>query len=171
MHQFDLEILLHLNHSIEGRPSLVKLVSFLGEHQGPRLPVLGTLIWLWFLSRDIERRCRILVGVLATCLALAISVLCQYVLAIHIRPLLDQSIDVTNLTRWDLGKLGKRIYSFPRDTAVLYFGIVYIIFTINRIAGVANFIWCLLTVGLCRVALGIHYPSDILAGIFFPALV
>jgi len=93
------------------------------------------------------------------------------VLAIHIRPLLDQSIDVTNLTRWDLGKLGKRIYSFPSDTAVLYFGIVYIIFTINRIAGVANFIWCLLTVGLCRVALGIHYPSDILAGIFFPALV
>jgi undecaprenyl-diphosphatase len=171
VHQFDLEILLYLNHSIEGHPSLMRLLRFLGEHQMPRLPVFGTLIWVWFSSRDIERRCRILVGLLATCFTLGVSVLCQYVLPIHIRPLLDQSIDVANLTQWDLGKLGKRIYSFPSDTAVLYFGIAYVIFAMNKIAGVANYIWCLLTVGFCRVPLGIHYPSDILAGIFFPALV
>ena len=100
----------------------MKLVGFLGEQQMARLPVFGTLIWVWFSSRDIERRCRILVGLLATCFALAASILCQYVLPIHIRPLLDQSIDVANLTRWVIGKLGKRIYSFPSDTAVLFFG-------------------------------------------------
>jgi undecaprenyl-diphosphatase len=78
---------------------------------------------------------------------------------------------VANLTRWDISKLGKRIYSFPSDTAVLYFGIVYVIFTVNKIAGIVNYIWCFLTVALCRVVMGVHYPSDILAGIFFPALV
>jgi len=171
MHQFDLGILLYLNHSIESHPSLVKLVKFLGEHQVARLPVHGTLISLWLSTRDIERRCHILVGLLATCFALAVSILCQHVLAVHIRPLLDQSIAVANLTHWDLGQLGKRIYSFPSDTAVLYFGFAYVIFTINKIAGIANYIWCLLTVGLCRVLLGIHYPSDILAGIFFPAMI
>ena len=134
------------------------------------LPIFGTLTYLWFSSASIETKCRILVGMLATCFALAISLLCQHVLALHVRPIFDPNIDVANLLRWDISRFGKRVYSFPSDTAVLYFGLASVIFTINKSAGVANYIWCLLTVGLCRVALGVHYPSDILAAIFFGSL-
>jgi len=171
MHQFDLSILLYLNHATEGHPYLLKLIKFLGDNPMARgLPIFGTLTYLWFSSSSIETRCRILVGILATSFALAVSVLCQYVLAIHVRPIFDPSIDVANLLRWDIGGFGKRLYSFPSDTAVLYFGIASVIFTINRSAGVANYIWCLLTVGLCRVALGVHYPSDVLAVMFFGSM-
>ena len=171
MQQFDLNILLYLNHATEGHPYLLKLIKFLGDNPMARgLPIFGTLTYLWFSSASIETKCRILVGMLATCFALAISLLCQHVLALHVRPIFDPSIDVANLLRWDISRFGKRVYSFPSDTAVLYFGFASVIFTINKSAGVANYIWCLLTVGLCRVALGVHYPSDILAAIFFGSL-
>src|SRR5260370_9263695 len=138
MHQLHLDILLDLNHAVEGHPYAVKLVRVLGDNPLQRLPVFCTLAWLWFLSRDVERRCRILVGLLAVCVALAVSLVCQYALPVHVRPILDQEIGVANLTRWDISKLGKRIYSFPSDTAVLYFGIAYVIFTVNKITRVAH---------------------------------
>ena len=171
MPQFDLNILLYLNHATEGHPYLLKLIKFLGDNPMARgLPIFGTLTYLWFSSASIETKCRILLGMLATCFALAISLLCQHVLALHVRPIFDPSIDVANLLRWDISRFGKRIYSFPSDTAVLYFGFASVIFTINKSAGVAIYIWCLLTVGLCRVALGVHYPSDIVAALFFGSL-
>lgn len=171
MHQIDRDLLLYLNHTAAAHLVLLKLVRFLGDNpMGRGIPVFGTLIYLWFSSRNIETRCRILVGFLAMSAVLAVSLLCQHVLAVHVRPIFDQSIDVTNILQWDIGRFEKRYYSFPSDTAVLYFGLAATIFTINRRVGVANYVWCFITVGLCRVALGVHYPSDIIAGIVISSL-
>jgi undecaprenyl-diphosphatase len=57
-----------------------------------------------------------------------------------------------------------RLSSFPSDTASLYFAICMIIFLERKWAGIACALWATLTIGLCRVALGYHYPSDILGG-------
>ena len=170
MHQFDLNILLYLNHATEGHPYLLKLIKFLGDNPMAGLPIIGTLTYLWFSSASIETRCRILVGIVATSFALAISLLCQHVLSIHMRPIFDPSIDVANPLRWDISRFGKRVSPFPSDTAVLFFGFASVIFMMDKSAGIANYIWCLLTVGLCRVALGVHYPSDILGAIFLGSL-
>ena len=79
MPQFDLNILLYLNHATEGHPYLLKLIKFLGDNPMARgLPIFGTLTYLWFSSASIETKCRILLGMLATCFALAISLLCQH---------------------------------------------------------------------------------------------
>jgi undecaprenyl-diphosphatase len=171
MHQIDRDLLLFFNHTTAAHPYLMKLVRFLGDNpMGRGIPVFGTLTYLWFSPRDAETRSRIVVGFLATSLILAVSLLCQHVLAIHVRPIFDRSIDVINILQWDIDRFQKRHYSFPSDTAVLYFGLAATIFTINRRVGAANFIWCFFTVGLCRVALGVHYPSDIIAGIVISSL-
>ena len=171
MQQVDLEVLLYLNHTAEAHPDLLRLIKLLADSPLARgLPSFGTLIYLWFSSDNIERRCSIVVGMLATSAALAVSVLLQFVLTVHLRPIFDPAVDVANLLRWEKIGFGKRVYSFPSDTSVLYFGFAAVIFTVNKAAGVANFVWCLVTVGLLRVALGLHYPSDILAAIFLTSL-
>lgn len=171
IHQTDLDLLLYLNHATAAHFWLLKGVRFLGDNPMARgLPVFATLTYLWFSSKSIETRGRILVGILAMSGALALSLLCQHVLAVHLRPIFDKSIDVTNILQWDMGRFEKRHYSFPSDTAVLYFGLAATVFTINRTAGVVNYAWCFLSVAVCRVALGVHYPSDIIAGIFISSL-
>jgi len=165
MHQFDLDFLQSLNHFISVHPYLLKLVRFLGDDPLPRgMPVFATLTFLWFSSSGVETRSRILTGFLATSIALAFSLVCQHVLAVHLRPIFDPNVEVTNFLRWGMEGFHKRHYSFPSDTTVLYFGLATTVFIINRSAGIANYVWCCLAVGVCRVALGVHYPSDIVAG-------
>lgn len=87
----------------------------------------------------------------------------QHHLKTHIRPFLDpaihlQGINLSDTLNWD------RLYSFPSDTATLFFGLTTIVFLENRIAGVIAFLWSLVTTGFMRVAMGWHYPSDVIGG-------
>jgi undecaprenyl-diphosphatase len=164
VHQLDLNILLFLNHGVAANSFLLKLVRFLGDNPLARgLPIFASLAYFWFSSGAVERRCRLLIGILVTSLSLALSLICQHVLPIHVRPIFDHSIDVANLLEWDIARFPKRLYSFPSDTAVLYFGLCATVLTLNTRVGLFNYAWCALTVGLCRIALGVHYPSDIIA--------
>jgi PAP2 superfamily len=51
-------------------------------------------------------------------------------------------------------------------TATAYFAIGAIVYLQRKILGLFAFFWIFLTVGLGRVVLGLHYPSDIVAGFF-----
>ena len=95
----------------------------------------------------------------------SISLYCQTHLHIHLRPIFDGSINVCNLLKWDKSDWGNRLYSFPSDTATIYFALSSIIFLQNRTLGLFCFIWTVFTMGLSRIALGIHYPSDIAGGL------
>lgn len=144
------------------------LVYNVGENPLLRgIPVFFPLLLLWFGSASAERRSRILGGLLATCAAVGLSVAMQYLLQVHTRPVLDPTITLSMATQqWDHDS------SFPSDTAMLYFALSMTIFLLNRRAGIAVFLWSLLSAGLCRVALGWHYPSDILGSLVIaPAVV
>ena len=55
----------------------------------------------------------------------------------------------------------ERAGSFPSDTATLYFSLATVVFIENRVVGCVCFFWVLAAIGVGRVALGWHYPSDI----------
>ena len=100
----------------------------------------------------------------ATCVATGLSVLLQHTLAIHMRPFLDPSlhlrfVDAGSAMNWNHAN------SFPSDTAALFFGLATVVFLEHRMAGRIAFLWSLVTVGIVRVALGWHYPSDIAGGL------
>src|SRR5689334_19182040 len=117
MHQLDLDTLLYLNHTTAAHPYLVTLVKFLGDNSmGRGLPIVAAVIYLWFSSKSLETRCRILLGLMTTCAMLGISVACQYVLSVHLRPIFDQSIDIANILDWRSDRFQSRHYSFPSDT-------------------------------------------------------
>jgi undecaprenyl-diphosphatase len=105
-----------------------------------------------------------LIGLLAACVATVLSVWIQHHLVTHVRPLLDPTLHLQNIHP-DFDPDWHNFDSFPSDTATLFFSIVTVIFLEHRIAGGIAFIWSLVTVGITRVALGWHYPSDVAGGL------
>jgi undecaprenyl-diphosphatase len=53
--------------------------------------------------------------------------------------------------------------SFPSDHAAAAFAIAFAVFAFSRRAG-AVFLAIAALIGLSRIALGMHYPSDVVAG-------
>lgn len=144
------------------------LVYNIGENPLLRgIPVFVPLLLLWFKADNAKQQSRILTGLIATCFAVFVSVSTQYLVHIHTRPVLNPSLDLLMSTsNWDHQS------SFPSDTAMLYFALSSTIALLNRRTGAIAFTWSLLSAGFCRVALGWHYPSDILGSLIIaPAIV
>jgi membrane-associated phospholipid phosphatase len=123
-------------------------------------PVFFPLIALWHSGENRKRRVRMLAGFLATCAATLISVVIQHHVHSHIRPFLDPALHLQEFApngnwSWD------HLDSFPSDSATLFFALATVLFRENRLAGAIAFLWSLFSVGLVRVALGWHYPSDV----------
>ena len=128
------------------------------------LLVFIPLIGLWFSRDSAGRRSRMMVGLLASSAAVLISLGVQYSLPAHVRPYLDSSIHLHYYPVPDPA-WGGRFDSFPSDTATLFFAFSTIILLEHRLAGWLAFIWSVFTIGFARVALGIHYPSDIVGAL------
>ena len=120
-HNMDTELLLTLN-SLTGNNALFdKILSGLNNNPLVRgFPIFFSVVALWFSVDSRERRSRMSVGLLATCLATVLSVWLQHHITPHIRPFLDPALHVKILDPrvteyWD------RLGSFPSDTATLFF--------------------------------------------------
>src|SRR5258708_377365 len=82
-------------------------------------PIFFAVVALWFSDDCSQRRGRMLVGLLAACVATLLSYWLQYHVTLHIRPLLDPALDVKVadphwIENW------RRQSSFPSDTATLF---------------------------------------------------
>jgi len=161
----DLSVLFFLNKIAASGGSAGALIGMFAEN--PLLrggPIFFCICYLWFSTNDVNLRVRIIMGGFACILGVLISVFCQSHVPVHVRPVFDNRLGIVNILKWSLDSADKRIYSFPSDTATLYFALVTIVFLENKNMGLLSFLWAMLTVGVCRVAVGVHYPSDILAG-------
>jgi membrane-associated phospholipid phosphatase len=158
----DTKLLLAMNSFFSSTEQKNYFMLFMGDNPVPRgFPIFVSLVGLWFSVECNKRRSRMLIGLLATCFATLASVWLQRHFTPHIRPLLDSTIPLKVIVpnTWD------RLGSFPSDTATLFFSLVAVIFIENRLLGLLCFIWAFMTAGVARVALGIHYPSDILGAL------
>lgn len=107
-----------------------------------------------------EKLTNILIGSL---LIGAVSRGLQLTLHVHQRPMLSNlhlpfpafEPGVGTLNTWN---------SFPSDHSMLFFALSTGLWTVDRRLGVIAAVWSLLIIDLPRVYLGVHYPSDVLAG-------
>lgn len=122
-----------------------------------------TVLWgLWFRhagdkSRDRSRVIAILTGCV---IALAINKILQVAAPHRPRPYLAHLPGVT--FPYDLGMV--KISSFPSDHASLFFALSAGLWFFSRRLGLAATVYTIVVICLPRVYLGLHYPTDLLAG-------
>ncbi|MBR0696607.1 phosphatase PAP2 family protein [Bradyrhizobium lablabi] len=125
-------------------------------------PIFFAWFVLWF-SRDcIRRRSRMLVALLAVCLATVLSVWLQFHLATHTRPILDPALHLNII---DPGSNWDRTGSFPSDTATVFFALATVILLENRVVGLICLLWVAAVIAIPRVVVGWHYPSDVVGSL------
>ena len=161
----DVRLLLDLNSKMPLSDLGAKIIGLVGGNPFFRgFPIFFPLVALWFASDCRKRRSRMLLGLLATCVATLLSVWMQHHLVTHIRPFLDPTLHLRGIRpEWTVG--WDRLDSFPSDVSSLFFSLATVIFLEHRIVGSFAFLWSSVTIGVTRVAMGFHYPSDIAGGL------
>src|SRR5215469_15780389 len=160
---FDSTLVLCLNKTVGKSPLLDRSVELLSENFLLSGVLFVAFLWLiWFKDKREESRIRLLIGGVAAVLAGVLSRLLQLSLPFHFRPLLNAELNLTTPSGVDPGSWN-HWNSFPSDHAALFFALATLICINDRRLGPFAFLWAALT-SSTRIYLGLHYPTDILAG-------
>jgi len=126
--------------------------------------LVGLLWYYWFSMRNQpENRRRIVRTLVAAVIAIAVARAGQRLLPARLRPIFNP--DLSLVTAWDFNPSSHAEWSsFPSDHAVMLCALASGLWTLSRAWGTVAFVWVLGFVFSVRLILGLHYPSDILAG-------
>lgn len=128
--------------------------------------VLAAWWWAWSRRNGDSRtnRSYLLSALVGAVVALVIARVLAHALPLRTRPILDPSLqfrvptgapDQSNWTIWS---------SFPSDHASLFFALMTGAWLAWRRGGILLMIYVIIFICLPRIYIGIHYPTDILAG-------
>jgi undecaprenyl-diphosphatase len=165
MHSFDTGILLFLNQYSQKSQVLDHLVVYLQDASLLKAAgFIAVLWWFWFDPRDTGRhRASILATLTATAAAILLARGLAHVLPFRARPMNVEALHFALPLGMKPGSL-EDWSSFPSDHATMFFALATGIFFLSRRLGVLSFIWVLIVVILPRLYIGIHFPTDIVAG-------
>lgn len=143
-----------------------KAIAFLSNYHLLKGGVLVALMWwAWFSPVGIQARNR--AHVMATLMGCFVAVLAgramPHFLPLRLRPLHDSDVDV-RLAHGMARVVLDGASSFPSDHAVLFFSLSVGLLFVSRAVGLFAIGYTTLFIALPRVYLGLHYPTDILAG-------
>lgn len=165
MNWFDSSIIHLLNQFAQRSWLFDKSVAFVSNNLLRGGLITTVFWWIWFRGGKTQTRDRefVLSGLAASLIALPIARVLAVLLPFRQRPLLlpmfgfhlPFGADESPIIHWS---------SFPSDHATLYFALATCIFFVSHRAGLFTYLYALLVVCLPRVYLGVHYPTDILAG-------
>jgi membrane-associated phospholipid phosphatase len=169
MNAFDFTILSALNH-FEGQHPLIDrdLVS-LSAMDGflSAGPIIALYCWAWFKNGENSDKNKpvreiIISGMLACVVSLVMARLAVLALPFRIRPIADPTNGLhfpkESFVDW------QNWSAFPSDHAIMFFALTTTLFFVSRVLGWIALLDSVFLVLVPRVYLGIHYPTDILAG-------
>ena len=164
MNSFDWQIVSFLNRFAQRSVTFDEFVVLLSLNSLLKGGVIvGIIWWVWFESEDSRRkREALLAGLIGSIPALVIAKILSEVM-FRARPGYEARLLFRlpyDMQRADFVQLS----SFPSDHAVFFFALATGIFIASRRAGWLAFVYSAGLVCLPRIYLGLHYPTDILAG-------
>ncbi len=156
MMTLDTQIFFPLNSLVGKSSFLDSLILFCASYL-PILILLGLLVWLYFLSATRREKIEILV------VSLASATIARYGVTEIIRYFYHRPRPYVTYTQIH-NLLTDSAWSFPSGHAAFFFALSAAIYMYNKKWGKIFFIASAF-VCLGRVAGGVHYPSDIIAGL------
>jgi undecaprenyl-diphosphatase len=141
-------------------------IVFVGTSMLLRGSAFAALLW-WLWWRYESQRDRVIAAFTSSILAVIVARVIALIFSFRVRPLFDATLRFrapfegagvyrgTELIGWS---------SFPSDHAALFFALAAGAFFISRRLGMLSGLYATLVVCFPRVYMGIHYPTDILAG-------
>jgi undecaprenyl-diphosphatase len=166
LNSFDVSIISFLNQFAHRSSSLDYFIMLIGSNTLTKGGVITSLIWwAWFRpgANKVRDREYLFYGILACFVSVLAARALADVLPFRERPFLNAAlhfqrpydVDFNNVIGWS---------SFPSDHAAVFFALATCILFVSRGAGILALAHALFVVSLPRVYMGIHYPTDILAG-------
>jgi undecaprenyl-diphosphatase len=165
MNAFDSGILLWLNQIARRSKAFDLAIHYISDSNLLKGELLMLVIWwLWFTPSEKQRRNRevLLATLIATVPAILLARASQLALPFRQRPFLRPALGF--VAPFGEDPLFSRWSAFPSDHAVLFCTLVTGLFFVGRRFGVVAFVYVFVVILLPRVYLGLHYPTDIIAG-------
>lgn len=166
MNTFDQTLIDTVNHYARHSWALDRFVGVVAINHLIKGGVFALLIWWqWFrLSpRQQEDRARVLATIMSSVAAMALARVLAMLLPFRNRPMHEPSLHFVlpygaapdMLDGWS---------SFPSDHATLFFALATGLMFVSRRVGLAALAYATVFVALPRLYMGLHYPTDLLAG-------
>jgi undecaprenyl-diphosphatase len=164
---FDGTVISYVNQFSRHSPTFDKLLAFLADNHLLKGGVLMMLVWwLWFRKEDEpdSHNCDHIIATFVGCVVgMTLARFLALTLPFRLRPLHEAGLDFlipygaspAILDGWS---------SFPSDHAVLFFALSTGLLFVSKRAGIFALAYTTAFIAFPRIYLGLHYPTDILAG-------
>lgn len=165
INNFDRSLLAWFNQFSRHSESADKAIAFLSDHQLSKGGVLMALIWwAWFTGNESSRNRRhVITTLMCSIVGMATARVLTIILPFRARPIHQEGLDFIIPYGMSSGVLDGWS-SFPSDHAVLFYTLSVGLLFVSKKVGAFAVVYTTLFVALPRLYLGLHYPTDLLAG-------